>query len=238
MKAFIIQPNEKIFNSLDARREKVVGRIIEKIDWEHPEGILTYIKGFEYPVRGYPYPEVARVVAILKRSFIGALKLPAPLLLFAYLFKWSILDWITDYGLVELQKFVLKPDRFCRSGRELGRVFAVFQNAQTKEKRSVLIGKLSLIIQMIWEYDNGYRYPGQLIFGEIKEKSVKGLQRAIEAYLAQEKNNERKKKIQKITKLLWFFKKPIEKFLKEADLNELKADEMDMYFINKKRKGE
>lgn len=238
MKAFIVQPSEKIFNSLEDRKERVVGRIIEKVDWEDPEGILTYIKGFDYPIRGYPYPEVVRVIAIVKRSVIAALRLPKPLLVMAYFFKWRVLEYFTDYGMIELRKFVLKPDRFCRSGREIGRIFTLLQNNQANPRKKEIIRKLGIIVQMTWEYDNGYRYPGQLILGGISEKSVRGLRESITRYLEKEANEERKKKISSIIYLLWLFKEPIESLLSRAKIDELKADEMDIYFINKKRTGQ
>src|SRR5258708_4382402 len=64
---FLLQTNEQSVMTQS-------GLVIERVDLPSEGGILSYIKGFTYPKKGFPFQEVVVCTKNLKRVIMGTLR--------------------------------------------------------------------------------------------------------------------------------------------------------------------
>lgn len=137
--------------------------LLEKpVDFSQSEGIFCWIKGWKYPLKGYPYPPCVDAVATVKRLFFlgsGFFKKFWFIFLIPFLTK-NLVRLFIHYADFVLGFYYLTPNRYCISGRELYRAGMIAAN------NDVIFQQLVKIIIMFWEFDDAYRYRGQDALGE------------------------------------------------------------------------
>jgi len=217
MKYKVPNPPNEIFEKKNVR--KMPERIIEEIDTSQPKGIFTYIKGEPFPYPGYPHPEPLRTIAGIKRIVMATIKYFP----FLFLFRKRFKKWFKFISKRMLSRCLLKPNRYCRSGRELYRVI--------RDK------DIANAVCMIWEYDNAYRFMGQDILGELDKSNLskhpkKELLRLIDLAIKRKRGNFSKiRALRKVIKFIptFFLREAIET-LEKVDINEVELKDSDFYW--------
>ena len=158
-----------------------------------------------------------------------------------------LFDGLIEFWETILERYYLEPHRFCRSAREIYRLGMIAKERFPKE--GIRIRRITLTICMFWEFDNSYRYRGQDIFGEMdikafKKNPRKEVCRLLDILYEREWGPEKQgdpdmgiwgkwKRIRKLTPIVFLiFRKelqPIFEIIQEADLEEFKLDEGDLY---------
>ena len=143
--------------------------IAEKVEFPKEGGMLTYIKGYPYPVKWISDPRVIHSLNFVKRMVIFPLQIAKlkpfryflPLLLF--LPKNSLIKILQlwgGYAYQALNGCYLKPERFCKSTKVLYDILM----GMTEEQG---LQNAIKTVCMIDEFDTAYRYRRQDLFGEI-----------------------------------------------------------------------
>lgn len=223
-------PKETLQSNPDKSNSKVVKKLweLEKIDVSQDKGVFTVLKGTERKYKGYIYPEVVRATQQAKGVIPLIAKIIPKTLLISPYNRDKIKDAFTLYADKILKRYYLKPDRFCKSGREL-------YKAGMNITESEMDKKLVMIFCMIWEYDNAYRFRGQDMLGNIRGASMKEVYRALDFGIERGNSKKIKKYLKKIKNLMRFInKKKIIKFIKKLDIENIKLDDDDRYFCYNK----
>jgi len=216
---------------------------LSKVEFPEKGGILTYLKGYEQPYRGFPYFEMVERVndvkkiskkifgkiyhntkGIRKLKLLLILPLANPLLSgFRYAFWFHI------------KKFRMKSVRYSQAVREIYRAFtALGESEEVTEWRDLMC--------MILEFDNAYRYRFQDVVSEMNKdalakKPLKEIRRLLDLIIEREVEDDlRDRWIQmrdfgcsvlrfmpKITDLF-------QRFLLEINLEEIGLSKEDRYF--------
>ena len=217
-------------------------------DFPPGDGVKVYWQGIDYPTKTFPYKETLEKVDDIKKVSMSMLKGSIELL------KKNIFFCLVFYLLYrkEIEKTFLslfqelsqilrdvknEPSMFCRTVRELWRVFELEQG----EMR----GKVRDLVCHISEYDDAYRYPFQWVMVKLDKMALakspaKEIGRLLDLLSAQERSPVLKEKWQKVKKIVWLMRfkpallKEIQKFLINLNLHELELDEIDKYHAKKK----
>lgn len=175
-----------------------------KVDFPTTGGILTYMEGYDYPYKGYPYYEFVEKIDLIKKltramqsGFYHALKqnkfkrLLIPLIpsLGRSIF-WACT--FTFYRLID--RFKMRVDKHCTFVNELYRAFSVvhtYESEQVQQLRKMLRD----IECMILEMDNAYRFRAQDLLPELnkealRKKPIKELERILDIWIEREINVE------------------------------------------------
>uniref|UniRef100_A0A7V3JAA4 Uncharacterized protein n=1 Tax=candidate division CPR3 bacterium TaxID=2268181 RepID=A0A7V3JAA4_UNCC3 len=193
----------------DVKREEENQDVFPLTKVEFPEegGILTYMEGQEYPYRGFPYFEFVETMDKIKKIVKGMVSgiyhniykgNKAKLLTFLSI-AWAIkrifyAGVYTFYRLIE--RFKIKPIRYCQAIRELYRAFSI-ERKDEKPKIKELRIMLRELMCMILEFDNAYRFRFQDLMEEFnkenfKKSPIKELNRLIDIAISREKTQELK----------------------------------------------
>jgi len=191
-------------------------------------GISCWVEGQKYPMKGYPLPHSVDAAMVVKRALIDGLRIFSSLSGLVYcLFHWKkILANFVDFSNIVLVRFYLKPEKYCRSGREVYRV------GMELAGNSEVYRRLVKCIVMIWEYDDAYRYRFQDAFGA-GENVREGLETLLDRETSE--GNEMKAKWRMVLKAFsWLmfipkFSRLVKKIDELTNWNELKLDIADKY---------
>ena len=157
--------------------------LIEKIEFPKEGGVLMYMKGYKYSYRGFPFWEFVEKMDILKkvfRYFLGRVhffartnkwKLPFLLPSMWFLKKIAFSLLYSFYRVIE--RFRIKPHRYCKAVREIYRVFNVMIEREKDPEIKEKIRQLRDLVCMFLEFDNAYRFRVQDIIEEINIDEIK-----------------------------------------------------------------
>lgn len=159
---------------LESEKEKDV-KPLEKVEFPDSGGIYTYMGGHEYPYKGFPYWEFVEKIDLLKKLGRGILSgfyhrfkkrrlslltLIPSLWVFEDFFAMTIMNF---YRIID--RFKMKPLRYCTAVRELYRAMSVKANEEMQMIRD--------IVCMIIEFDNAYRYRFQDVIVLLNKEALK-----------------------------------------------------------------
>ena len=152
---------------------------------EFPErfGVLTYMEGFEYPYKGFPFFEFVDKIDYVKkiqRGFFSSLYhsfkrrsflQKATLICVPWLFHDLVVAFVNAFHRVVV-RFLVKHERYSDAVRELHRVFSTRWHDEDEHLRDVR-EKVRDIVCMFLEFDNAYRFRFQDIAVELDKDSLK-----------------------------------------------------------------
>lgn len=259
----ILVPPDEIFlyRTEELKKKKEFNFLFCSAKPEYPEegGIHVFISGRKYPTNGYPFEEIVRAVDNLKRVVISGTRLLAAkpiryfLVILAILPKKILLS-LFDNIIDELERmssrminwWILRPERYCTSGREIYRVGEEMIREKLPEKKHKRWISLLNNFCMMWEFDNYYRWMGQDIFGEINlekllENPTKEIMRMFGILMDRTMQDGLLPKWRAIRFLLFWslatkgwIREFIKEFFKKIDLEKLKMDKSDIYYSYQK----
>ncbi len=205
---------------------------IKKIEYPSTGGTKTYLIGMKYPFNGYSDYIVLGQNATVKRAVISTIKLAFNI--FKHPIQGSI-NWLAEVYEAEYEKYQIEERKLSRSSREILRVGRIL----AKTERQL---KAVWCIVMFWELDFAYRYRGQDIFSLLNKDNLinvrKEVERLFEIGMSREtKGLESKWKVFKwalrIVLLVPSVKRTIKQFLSELNLEEIKPDINDLYYMSR-----
>ncbi len=152
---------------------------------EMPEkgGVLTTMLNHEFPYKGFPFYEFVERIDTIKKvqraslsSFYHSLKARSKVKLFFLIFvPWLFGDFVRSYLYSFhriLDRFKLKPIRYCDAMRELHRAMS-YENQDELVKDQTFRYSIRDIACMIMEFDNAYRFRFQDIIVELDKEKLK-----------------------------------------------------------------
>lgn len=250
----VLFPNPKLVDNIEIRKwlrdswGEIEGDKVFNLMVEDGGGVHVFFQGVQWPCKGFNYndtvecvDEVKKTAMAFLRGFVGGFeKSKVKMILFILFFRKQFSE-IAENLLQELDYRMhavkQKPERYCKSGREIYRVFNQMTVWYPDKKK--ILEELRNIVCMTWEYDDAYRYPGQDIFEEFdREKAKKDiigeLSKLIDIYISRDYRGTAQKfgRIKKLVYLLRFSKKyreMLRRFFLELDINRTKLDEADYY---------
>jgi len=209
----IAVPSNKIFQSADIKREPPRLMLIEKIEYPEEGGVLISYKDSPFPRKIAVRPDSCFAVFNAKRFFIEQIKFftSRPIVYFIglfcllapkRLFEKVAMNYIRSFLETTdhiLSSYYFKSKFFCKSGRELFRVFAM-RYVQSKEWYRALF-----FILMVWELDEQYRFRGQDFFCLLDKEAFlkdykKELKRVVKIMVEREEIDEVKVKLNRLFK--------------------------------------
>ena len=237
------------------------GHETERVIFPPEGGTLLYYKGVSHPMKGIFFSEVVEAVdevkknlMVLVRSF-GSFRSKLKLLLFGLLFRKEI-ERVAVESLEmfdrKLEKFRLKPNKYCRAVREVYRAFERVRYFEDDDSLKKVLVDVRDIVCMILEYDDSYRYRFQNIIVKLNQRAIKNniikeLRRLFDVAVEKETVNSiptdrtivsnKLRSLKKTIFILYFtkrIKKILIKFLRELKIEELAMDEDDLYFASPK----
>lgn len=224
---------------------------LTKVEFGDETDIFTYMEGYDYPYRGYPFYQfvdkidaVKKLIRQTQSGFYHALKGKwyRWLLILLIPFLGKQIFWAYTYTFSRLvDRTPMRVNRFSQAVREIYRAFSVVysdENKQTSELRKMLRD----VECMILEFDNAYRFRVQdlvpeLDKEELRKNPIKEVCRCIDIWIQRErvvdvKNTWELLKI--FTKYyLRFDKKLLNIFVRvllELDIEKVKLTDEDKYF--------
>jgi len=169
------------------------------------------------------------------------------LLLFVFFRKKAIKEFVrlcngyfdVAYRYLEMMQMIPTPNEWCTSVKEYYRVSEIILSDVKNGRLKRVLEKLRDIALMIPEMDTAYRFVAQDILPEIdKSKNlIKELKRVFKLMIVREDTKSQKEKWVKVEKLLkWalsvpFVRKAVKRFITELDMEKVKLDESDWYFV-------
>ena len=164
--------------------------ILEKIDAPKDKpGIYSYFRGYKYPYKGFPQRETVKVMDVSKdvysillvdfaKKFWKLLIVPFGLLFLLfrktfYKLVDSMLNIILRAFVSPLMAYRLKPERYCRSVREMYRVWNLLAEREKLPIRSENWRLMRDVFCMWLEFDNSWRYRFQDIMSEINMDEIR-----------------------------------------------------------------
>lgn len=229
---------------------------LQKVEFPEDGGVLTYMDGYEYPYNGFPFFEFVDKIDIIKKiqraalssmyhSFKRRPKYQLALLVFVpWIFTDLVKAYIASfYRMVE--RFKLKPKRYCVAMREFHRAMSVGWHDEKQEVKEVR-HQVRDIICMFMEFDNAYRFRFQDVIVELdKENLKKNPGKEIARLLALMQSREATQEIKDTwTLVLSFlpiflrfnplFRKTIIGVLTEIDLTKVALSVTDKFFCGKR----
>lgn len=154
---------------------------LEKVEFPEESGVFTYMKGYDYPYRGYPYYEFVDKIDLVKKlsrnlqsGFYHGLK--------NNWFKWLLIPliptlgkqlfWAFTYTFHRLiDRFQMRTNRYSQAVSEIYRAASVSWSDETP-KATELRKMLRDIECMILEFDNAYRFRVQDILPELNKEEL------------------------------------------------------------------
>jgi len=221
----------------EALGEREVNRIT---DFDIKDNKVTAeADGYDYPYKGFPDGETAMLVAMYKRFLPLIAKrlkeqnwLARIITVISLALNKKIASEWFEY-IFTLGYYLLKDEYWMPTTKELRRVLA-------KHFESSIVDAISLA----FEYDDAYRYPVQDILAELKKENLTGyfatrkeVLRLLKIYIERSKrgSGDRMESLIKLAKLALFvpkINKTIREILIELDIDKIKFDEVDRFWVN------
>lgn len=176
-----------------------------KVEFPETGGILTFMEGYDFPYKGYPFAEFVEKIDFVKKSsrtlLSGAyhrMKLRSKWRFITLIpALWAAKDAVragiyTMYRIIE--RFRMKKERYSDAVREIYRAFSEPIKNET-ELDAEFRCQIRDLACMILEFDNAYRFRAQDIIAELDksrlQKDFSGeLIRLFELMMAREKRQE------------------------------------------------
>ncbi len=214
---------------------------IKEVEYPTTGGTLTHIVGFKYPFNGYPDHITLGLTATVKRAVISTAKL------FINSFRHSpiknAVNWLGEIYEAEYKNYQIEERKLSKSSREVLRVGLLTARKISDEQYRMRAEQVAWCITMFWEMDSAYRYRGQDIIPQINKYKLnintrKEVMRLIEIGMKREQSGlESKWKVLKFLLNTMFMipsvRKKIRGILMEINLDELKPDSSDLYFMSR-----
>lgn len=244
----------KIIPQLPSEQPKDINPL-QRVEFPEEGGVLTYMGGYNHPYKGFPFFEFVDKVDVIKKIQRGVLsslyhslkekrwKLLG-LIFVPWLFGVLVRAFVyTFYRMVD--RFKIKPIRYCTALRELHRVFTIEWHGEP-EKEKEMRTMVRDVMCMFLEFDNAYRFRFQDIIVELNKENLKNdpgkeVVRLLQLMSSREKTQE----IKDTWKLVTFFfplylkfnkslKKSIIGILGDLDLKKLELSVEDKTFCEKR----
>lgn len=224
---------------------------LQRVEFPDEGEIYTYMEGYDYPYRGYPFYEFVDKIDLIKKlsrqlqsGFYHGLN--------KKWYRWLLIPlvpslgrslfWACTYSFYRLVvRFQMRTNRFCQFVQELHRAASVCwgdEDPHIAELRTMLRD----IECMILEFDNAYRFRAQDLLPELNKEAlrknpIKEITRLLDIWIEREKTKEIKdswKLLKLFVKYYLRFDKPmlrmIARLLAELDLEKCKLTTEDKYF--------
>lgn len=218
---------------------------LERVEFPDKGGVLTYMGGYAYPYKGFPFFEFVDKIDTMKKMQRGIL---SSLFHALRAKKWKLLlipFLLTDIAMAlvypfyrMVERFKLKTVRYCDAMRELHRAFSLEESQTT--------GMIRDIVCMLLEMDNAYRFRFQDIIieldkGRLKNRPGKEIARLLEIMKSRERTQEVKdtwRLVQYFIPIYLFvnrsFRKTLVRVLGELDLEQMALSPEDKHFCEKR----
>lgn len=229
---------------------------LQRVEMPPDGGVLTYMEGYEYPYKGFPYYEFVDRIDLLKKitratlsGIYHELKKRNKLWFLTLLPSLWILKVAIRTGIYVIhrivERFRLKKEKYCQAVREIHRVLSI-DNPEEKIKDRDLRLQIRDCLCMILEFDNAYRYRTQDLMEELdktdaKKNLAKEICRLLDIMSSREKTQEIKDTWTLfkmfVTYYLHFDKRMktiIGNMLAEIDIEKVKLDLGDKQFCAKR----
>jgi len=157
--------------------------IIEKVDYESPNGIEIHLRGALFPSKGFPTPEAILAVNHVKRFLMGEIQTVMKtdlkyFLALAVFLPWKrklkIFNiWVKDFVVLSdqiLNSYYLKPERMSPLGRELNSTITKFLNELGAD--SFLVSGFARVISTLIDYDSAYRLRIEDLMSETSKELI------------------------------------------------------------------
>lgn len=224
---------------------------LTKVEFPDENGVFTYMDGYDYPYRGYPYYEFVEKIDLVKKlsrslqsGFYHGLKKTK--------FKWVLIPliptvgrsvfWACTYTFHRLiDRFQVRTNRYSQFVGELHRAFSVSwgdENPRITELRKMIRD----IECMILEMDNAYRFRAQDLLPELDKEAltknpVREINRLLDIWISRELNEDVKNSW-RLLKLFvtWYlrFDRPLlkmfQRILLELDIEKCSLTSEDKYY--------
>jgi hypothetical protein len=203
-------------------------------------GYLTYFEGSKYPLRGFPTEINLHLVDCLKRPVIANIKfVTRPRFSIDGIVR-AVAEWMDSIYMAVFREKYQRPDGdYSQSSREILRVLR-------KLNPFPFEGWIKFIVD-IWEGDMAYRTRGQDGLGELDKEKLrknprKEILRLFNLVSGRESNivGGQRPKMDAIRKMLWLallsrkIVKKIATFLEEIDIEQVRFDINDKYWLANK----
>jgi len=228
--------------------------VTEEVFWPENSGALVKLEGCSYLFKGFLNKNILHQLEVSKDTswlllsiFKNKVIFLYHLLLFVFFRKKAIKEFVrlcngyfdVAYRYLEMMQMIPTPNEWCTSVKEYYRVSEIILSDVKNGRLKRVLEKLRDIALMIPEMDTAYRFVAQDILPEIdKSKNlIKELKRVFKLMIVREDTKSQKEKWVKVEKLLkWalsvpFVRKAVKRFITELDMEKVKLDESDWYFV-------
>ena len=215
---------------------------VDKVEFPDTGGIRTHFSN-TLPINGYPDGDTVERVDEAKKMVMRMMwelhHMPKWRLLFLLpTLKVIMSSWIISYW-EYIKKYRFKTIRYCRTVRELYRVFDKLNPSKDREEGSDLWDMIRDDFCLTMEADDAYKYRFQIVFvhlnkDNLKKDAIKEVRRLLKLLADREEGESMKEKWGMFSKYLFLLKfrpkilKTLVAFLNELDLEELKMDDSDI----------
>lgn len=227
-----------------------------KVEFPDEGEVFTYMQGYDYPYRGYPYYEfvdridvVKKLIRNLQSGFYHGFK--------NRWYRWLLIPLVPFVGRQVFWAFVytfkrvvdrtpMRINRFSQFVQEVHRAFSISWSDETPQITE-LRKWLRDIECMILEFDNAYRFRGQDLAVEINKHAlehdpIKELLRLIDIWISREKVVDVKNSWELLKLFVQYylrFDQPLLKLftrtLLELDLEKCALTDNDKYFAHPRK---
>lgn len=223
-------------------KEKKVD-VIRIIDFDIKEDkVFGEADGHDYPMKGFPDGETVMVVCMYKRllplmveSILKQNWLSRIITVISLFNNRKIADKWFGY-IFTLGYYLLKDEYWQESTKEIRRTLS-------KHFEPSIVDAISLV----YEYDDGYRYPAQDVLSELQKANLTGFRgtrreilRLADIYIERAECNQ-DHKLRKLKKVLGLallipkINKLAKEVLLELDIDKVKFDECDKYWVSRRK---
>lgn len=230
---------------------------LQKVEFPPEGGVLTYMGGYDHPYKGFPFHEFVDKIDVIKKiqratlsSFFHSLKEKrwwqiAPLFLTPWLFNTFVKAFIYSFARL-IDRFKVKPIRYCTAIRELHRCFSLGYYGEPEEEKQTRMMVRDLTC-MLLEFDNAYRFRFQDIIVNLDKQALKkNPSKEIKRLLNLMSSREKTQEIKDTWRLVQFFlpvyirlnktlKRNAISILSELDLEKVVLSVEDEAFSNKRK---
>ena len=234
---------------IEISKEKGDNHPLEKVEFPF-EGVYTQMGGQKFPYKGFPFFEFVERIDVVKKigrsclsgfwhSFKNTNKFRL-IFLIPVLFFSKDLIYAGVFTLFRfLERYRLKKEKYCTAVREIYRAFTEVKIEKENEKMKEFRLMIRLVVCMILEFDNAYRYRAQDILpeldkGKLNRNPIKELNRIMDIMSSRERTQTIKDSCFLIKKFIsWYLRldrkllKMIQSILLEINLKQVMLDEGD-----------
>ena len=230
---------------------------LQKVEFGEKEGVYTYMEGYEYPYKGFPFYEFVDRIDLMKKitrttlsGIYHELKNRNKLWLLTLIPSLWIIKVLVRAGIYVffriVERFRLKSNRYCQAVRELHRVFSK-EYPQEKIADRDFRFRIRDALCMVLEFDNAYRYRFQDLMEDLDQKRVKThtvaeLLRLLDVMSTRERTQEIKdtwRLFKYVVSIYLRYDREVRNIigtvLSEIDVEKVKLDEGDKCFCGKRQ---